>query len=206
MTEYYSLQELMRMIAKAVEAIADTVSDQESKEFVREVLMAKRIYVAGAGRSGLMAKAFAMRLMHLGFESYVVGETITPAMADDDLLVAFSGSGETRSIADICRTAQTVGGTVALITSNRTSTMAQEADLLVVLNSNLYDDDGLPTEFGIRQLTGEHRSDAGYTPKSPIGSIYETAAGVFADSVIIALMQIKHCGIKDVIERYANIQ
>ncbi|MBT8508787.1 6-phospho 3-hexuloisomerase [Methanomicrobiaceae archaeon CYW5] len=196
----------MRMIAKAVEAIADTVSDQEAREFVGEVLMAKRIYVTGAGRSGLMAKAFAMRLMHLGFESYVVGETITPAMHDDDLLVAFSGSGETRSIADICRTAQTVGGTVALITTNPDSTVAQVADLLVVLNSNPYDIGGLPTEFGIRQLTGEHRSDAGYTPKAPIGSIYETAAGVFADSVIIALMQIRHCGMDEVIRRYANIQ
>ncbi|WP_319643460.1 6-phospho-3-hexuloisomerase [Methanovulcanius yangii] len=206
MAEYYSLQELMRMIAKAVEAIADTVSDQEAREFVGEVLMAKRIYVTGAGRSGLMAKAFAMRLMHLGFESYVVGETITPAMHDDDLLVAFSGSGETRSIADICRTAQTVGGTVALITTNPDSTVAQVADLLVVLNSNPYDIGGLPTEFGIRQLTGEHRSDAGYTPKAPIGSIYETAAGVFADSVIIALMQIRHCGMDEVIRRYANIQ
>ena len=206
MTEYYSLQEMMRMIAKAVEAIADTVSDQEAKDFVREILMAKRIYVSGAGRSGLMAKAFAMRLMHLGFESYVVGETITPAMAEDDLLVAFSGSGETRSIADICKTASSVGGTVALITSNRDSTMAGIADFLVVLNSNLYDDEGLPTEFGIRQLTGEHRSDAGYTPKAPIGSIYETAAGVFADSVILALMQIKHCGIEEVIKRYSNIQ
>jgi len=206
MTEYYSLQEMMRMIAKAVEAIADTVSDQEAKDFVREILVAKRIYVAGAGRSGLMAKAFAMRLMHLGFESYVVGETITPAMHKDDLLVAFSGSGETRSIVDICRTARTVGGTVALITSTPESTMAEVADLLVVLNSSPYEDECLPTEFGIRQLTGEHRSDAGYTPKSPIGSIYETAAGVFADSVILALMQIKHCGMDEVIKRYSNIQ
>ena len=95
---------------------------------------------------------------------------------------------------------------MALITTNPQSTVAQVADLLVVLNSNPYDVDGLPTEFGIRQLTGEHRSDAGYTPKAPIGSIYETAAGVFADSVIIALMQIKHCGMDEVIRRYANIQ
>jgi len=206
MTEYNSLQEMMRMIAKAVEAIADTVSDREAREFVGAVLRAQRIYVAGAGRSGLMAKAFAMRLMHLGFESYVVGETITPAMAEGDLLVAFSGSGETRSIADICRTARAVGGTVALVTSTPDSTIAKTADLLVVLNSSPYEDEGLPTEFGIRQLTGEHRSEAGYTPKSPIGSIYETAAGVFADSVILALMQIRHCGIEEVIERYANIQ
>ena len=60
----------------------------------------------GAGRSGLVAKAFAMRLMHLGFTAYVVGETITPAMRPKDLLVIFSGSGRTKTIADIAETAR----------------------------------------------------------------------------------------------------
>ena len=55
----------------------------------------------GAGRSGLAAKAFAMRLMHLGFNVYLVGETTTPAVQPDDLVIAVSGSGETPSIANL---------------------------------------------------------------------------------------------------------
>lgn len=79
------------MIASAAGSIADTTSDKEGQQFMQALLTAPRIYVAGAGRSGLIAKAFAMRLMHIGMESYVVGETITPAMQNGDLLVVFPG-------------------------------------------------------------------------------------------------------------------
>ena len=58
--------------------------------FSPKILNARRIYVMGAGRSGLVAKGFAMRLMHLGFQSYVVGETITPALQKGDVIVIFS--------------------------------------------------------------------------------------------------------------------
>jgi 6-phospho-3-hexuloisomerase len=36
------------------------------------------VLVVGMGRSGLVARGFAMRLRHLGLHSYVLGETITP--------------------------------------------------------------------------------------------------------------------------------
>ncbi|AVH54882.1 MULTISPECIES: hypothetical protein [Streptomyces] len=53
---------------------------------------AERIFVTGEGRSGLMAKAFAMRLMHLGLPVHVIGETTTPAVAQGDTARAPSGS------------------------------------------------------------------------------------------------------------------
>ncbi len=37
-----------------------------------------RIFVTGLGRTGLMARGFAMRLMHLGRRVYHVGDVITP--------------------------------------------------------------------------------------------------------------------------------
>ena len=78
--ENHRVQEMMRLMASKIRAIAGTISDDDVENFIRELLSAKRIYVIGAGRSGLVAKAFAMRLMHLGLHAYVVGETITPAM------------------------------------------------------------------------------------------------------------------------------
>lgn len=206
MATSYSIQELMRMISSAAGSIADTVSDKEGQQLMQALLAAPRVYVAGAGRSGLIAKAFAMRLMHLGMESYVVGETITPAMQNGDLLVTFSGSGETHSITDICKTAKTVGGTLALITSRRDSSMAATADLTVVLDSRQYDDEGLSSDFAIRQITGEHRSGADYNPKAPIGSLFETAAMIFSDAVILELMDLRHTATGDVEDNYSNIQ
>lgn len=71
---------------------------QEAEELAEQVLCAKRIFLAGAGRSGLMGRAFAMRLMHAGKDAYVVGETVTPGIAEGDLLILGSGSGETQSL------------------------------------------------------------------------------------------------------------
>ena len=202
----YSIRELMGMIASAAGSIADTVSDWEGNQFMNALLSAPRIYVTGAGRSGLIAKAFAMRLMHLGMESYVIGETITPAMHEGDMLVVFSGSGETHSITDICRTAKMVGGTLALITSRRESSMAMTADLVIVLDSRQYDDEGLSSDFAIRQITGEHRSGVAYNPKAPTGSLFETAAMIFSEAVILELMDLRHTATGDVEDNYSNIQ
>ncbi|MGZ4892148.1 MAG: SIS domain-containing protein, partial [Halobacteriota archaeon] len=89
----------MKIIAANVQAIADEIDYYEVKTLVTDILAAqqnhKRLFVMGAGRSGLVVKGFAMRLMHLGFNVYVVGETVTPAVETDDLLIVISGSGET---------------------------------------------------------------------------------------------------------------
>lgn len=80
MNECYAgnVQDMMKLMATTISSTADSLSDEGVGQFIDELLSAKRIYVMGAGRSGLIAKAFAMRLMHLGMHSYVVGETITP--------------------------------------------------------------------------------------------------------------------------------
>ena len=111
----------MQLMATRINSIADHISDEEVSHFIQELLNARRIYVMGAGRSGLVAKAFAMRLMHLGMISYVVGETITPALQRGDLIVVLSGSGKTRTIMEIVQTAKEIGGRISLITSNSES-------------------------------------------------------------------------------------
>ena len=68
-----------------------------------------RIFVAGAGRSGLCMRALGMRLMHLGKTVYVVGETTTPSIAAENLLVIGSGSGKTSSLLAMAEQAQRHG-------------------------------------------------------------------------------------------------
>ena len=102
--ENHRVQEMMQLMASKIRAIASSISDTDIDAFLTEILNARRIYVMGAGRSGLVAKGFAMRLMHLGFQSYVVGETITPALQKGDVIVIFSGSGRTKTVADIAET------------------------------------------------------------------------------------------------------
>jgi 6-phospho-3-hexuloisomerase len=200
----YSTQEMMRMMATKISAVADMIPNDEAQAFLVEILNATRIYVAGAGRSGLFARAFAMRLMHLGLEAYVVGETITPAMRKGDTLVVFSGSGRTLSIVDISETAKSLGGRLCLITTDRTSPIGEMADCVVELKTHQDESIDVSPKFEVRQLTGEYRSLS--QPFAPLGTIFETAAIVFTDAIIVAIIETKHCSIEELRDRLANIQ
>ncbi len=191
---------MMRLMAARIITIADEISDEEIEALISEILNANRVYTMGAGRSGLVAKAFAMRLMHLGFTAYVVGETVTPAMKPGDLIIVFSGSGATRTIADIAETAKGIGGRLCLITSKRDSRIARIADCVVIIESQRDKVADESAEFEIRQMMGEHRSFA------PLGTIFETAAMVFADAIISRLMEIMSCRPEDLQCRHANIE
>jgi len=196
----HRVQEMMRLIASRIDAIASHLSDEEVSRFIKELLEAKRIYVMGAGRSGLVAKAFAMRLMHLGMISYVVGETITPALQKGDVIVVLSGSGKTRTIAEIVQTAKEIEGRICLITSNPDSVIGKLADSCVVIENYRDKVPDESVEFDIRQMLGEHRSFA------PLGTLFETAAMTFCDAVISRLMEITSTDEAELKGRHANIE
>lgn len=195
-----AVQSMMMLMASKIRSIAGALSETEIDSFLDALLRAKRVYIMGAGRSGLVAKAFAMRLMHLGLQSYVVGETITPAMNPEDLLVVFSGSGATKTVADIAETVKGIGGKVFLISYNRDSRIGKIADGVVVIPSQRDKDADASVEFEIRQMMGDHKSFA------PLGTLFETTAMVFADAVISRLMEIMKCDVEDLRCRHANIE
>jgi len=194
------VQDMMRLMASKVRTIADMIEDDEVESFIREILAAERVYVMGAGRSGLVAKAFAMRLMHLGLRSYVVGETITPAIEPSDMIIAFSGSGNTKTVADISETAREIGAKVGLITSNKDSRIGKIADSIVVIESqrDAVTDDS--HEYEIRQMMGEHKSFA------PLGTIFETTAMIFSDALVSRLMEITATDEGELKKRHTNIE
>ncbi len=101
------------VVTDTMETIADHLMDVSKSldlasldEFARMLNAANRIFIMGAGRSGLVAKSFAMRLMHIGYQVYVVGEIVTPAVTAGDVVVAISGSGNTRTIPSSARSAR----------------------------------------------------------------------------------------------------
>lgn len=200
MTECENVQDMIRLMASKLEEMADSLSDKEVKQFIDEILGARSIYVMGAGRSGLVAKSFAMRLMHLGLKSYVIGETITPAMKEGDTVVAFSGSGETKTIAELCETAKALNGRICLVTSKKDSRIGKIANCTVVIESHRDQVDDESAEYEIRQMMGDHRSFA------PLGTLFETGSMVFADSIISAVMEIIECEESDLKCRHANIE
>jgi len=191
---------MMRLMASKIRSIANTIPDEDVGKLITELLNAKRIYVIGAGRSGLVAKAFAMRLMHLGLQAYVVGETITPALNKGDLMVIFSGSGRTKIVADLAETAKEIGGRICLITSNADSRIGKIADCIVIIehHRDTVEDDAV--EFEIRQMMGDHKSFA------PLGTLFETVSMIFADAVVSRLMEITKTDENALKNRHTNIE
>jgi 6-phospho-3-hexuloisomerase len=198
--ENHRVQEMMQLMASKIRAIASAISDEDVDKFINELLSAKRIYVMGAGRSGLVAKAFAMRLMHLGLQAFVVGETITPALNKGDVIVIFSGSGRTKTVADIAETAKDIGARICLITSNADSRIGKISDCIVIIEHqrDAVKDDA--AEFEIRQMLGEHKSFA------PLGTLFETASMVLSDAVVSRLMEITKTDESALKNRHTNIE
>jgi 6-phospho-3-hexuloisomerase len=169
----------MKLIANHVKEVSEELDIDNVSDMIREFLSAKRIFIMGAGRSGLVGKSFAMRLMHLGFTVFVVGETTTPAVYPEDVVVAISGSGVTPSIVSLGRIAKDIGSTLITITSNTESTLAKMSDIIVKIRGRTKD-----TIEGYleRHMKGEYRT------LTPMGTTFEVSTMIFFDSVIAELM------------------
>ena len=94
---------------------------------------AKRTYVTGAGRSGLVARSFGMRLMHAGLPVFIPGETITPGAGEGDLLVAISCTGRTGFTDYMARRARQLRAKVVVLTADADSPLTTHADKVVVI-------------------------------------------------------------------------
>jgi 6-phospho 3-hexuloisomerase len=139
------------------------------KEFLDAMQPARRVFLYGRGRSGFVARAFAVRLMHLGYQKYVVGETITAPVMREDVVILVSGSGSTYPVVMTAELGRRQGATVIAITAQRDSEIARLAHVVVPLT---------PPEGN-----GERARLA------PLGTLFETSAWLFFDAVVAMLME-----------------
>jgi 6-phospho-3-hexuloisomerase len=94
---------------------------------------ADRVFVLGAGRSGLALQMTAMRLMHLGLAVHVVGDVTTPAITAGDVLLVASGSGTTEGILRSATVASNVGARILCLTTDSDSPLAALSTVTVVV-------------------------------------------------------------------------
>uniref|UniRef100_UPI0025E350E3 6-phospho-3-hexuloisomerase n=1 Tax=Thermococcus sp. TaxID=35749 RepID=UPI0025E350E3 len=178
--------------------VSEQIKLEQVRGFVDAMIGANKIFIYGAGRSGLVGKAFAMRLMHLDFNVYVVGETITPAFEPGDILIAISGSGETTSIVDAAEIAKKQGGKVVTITSYANSTLGKLSDVVVEIPGRAKTD--IPTDYIARQMLTQYKWVA------PMGTLFEDSTMVFLDGVIALLMATFQKTEKDMRRKHATLE
>jgi len=191
-------EEILSGAKKAI----DEMDEKEVESMIQMILEAKdkKIFVAGMGRSGFVGRAFALRLMNLGFNVYFLGETITPAAGKDDLVIAISGTGMTKLVVSAAGAAKDVGARVVAVTSYKDSQLGQLADQLVLVKGRTKM--GWPREedYLSRQILGERE------PLSPLGSIFENNCMVFLDGLIVELMYRMKKDENDLKMRHATIE
>jgi 6-phospho-3-hexuloisomerase len=176
-------------ILHELQQAANQLDDEQADQLVEQIIESDKVFLAGAGRSGLMAKAFAMRLMHLGIEAYVVGESITPNLTENDMLIIGSGSGETKGLLSMAKKAKSLQASVALVTIFPESTIGQLADITVKLP-------GSPKD----------KSTSNYSTIQPMGSLFEQTLLLFFDAVILRLMEKKGYDSTTMFGRHANLE
>jgi len=165
-----NFQKLKDDVCDEIRSALGKIDEKELKGFIECMLKSRTVFVIGVGRVMLMLKAFAKRIKHLGYDSWVVGETTIPAIKKGDILLAASGSGETLTTVDVARLAKKNGATVALITASNKSTLREISDVVIRIPS--------PTKL---HMPDETSSD------QPMTNLFEQSLLIFCDCLSIIL-------------------
>lgn len=197
-----TIKDAAKDIIRGVSNSIKSLNRKEVDDIVRVLMDArengKRLFVIGMGRSGLVAKAFALRLLHLGFHVYVLGETINPAAVPGDVLLAISGSGETNVVVSEAQLARRIGVKVVAVTSHPDSPLGKRADHVVTVKGRTRV--AKRRDYLLRQILGEHE------PLAPLGTMFEIACMIFLDSLIVELMDRLSLTEEDLRKRHATIE
>ncbi len=186
-----TLQTILDTVASESSALLRQVDAEKAEAAAQAIVSAPRIYCAGAGRSALAIRGFAMRLMHLGLQSYVAGDVTTPAIRSGDLLIIGSGSGRTPSLVAMGHKARSVGARLLLITIDTASPLAELADLVLQIPA--------PSP----KVQGDVQTVATI---QPMGALFEQCCWLVYDALVVRLMDLLNADPETMFSRHANLE
>ena len=181
--------ELAARAASEIGAAVQGVDPAALDGMVRELALARRIVCYGVGREGLMMRALAMRLYHMGLEAHVVGDMSCPPVGAGDLLVVSAGPGAFSTVMGLVGVAKGAGARVACVTAVPDGGAALAADLVLVIPAQtMANDQGAATSV------------------LPMGSLFEGAEFLTFELLILALRD--HLGVDpaDMRARHTNLE
>jgi 3-hexulose-6-phosphate synthase / 6-phospho-3-hexuloisomerase len=173
------------MILDKISSVLSATNDSYYGQLTDMLDSASRVFVAGAGRSGLVCKFFAMRLVHSGYDANVVGEVVTPSIKNGDLLIVISGSGETEQLIAFTKKARAEDGKILLISSKANSTIGDMADAVFQI--------GRTDQYG--KVVG-----------MPMGTVFELSTLSFLESAISHIIHEKGIAEEVMRSRHANLE
>ena len=195
---YRAYMQIANFILNALNVLRRTQLEKFVEVLVEAYRAGKKVLVMGAGRSGLVGRAFAMRLKHLGFDVYVLGDTIVSPVKQGDVVIAISGSGRTGLIVTAAEAAKSVGAKVVAITTFTDSPLAKIADIVVEVPGRTKVSQ--VEDYFARQILGLHE------PLAPLGTLFEDTTMVFLGAVVAELMHRLGKSEEDLRRGHANIE
>jgi len=161
----------INLILDEIKRVLIQLNQNEINDLIENIISSKIIVTIGAGRVGMAIKGFAMRLGHLGFNCYNLGDTTLPAIGKGDLLIVASGSGETQTIYDLVKIAKKNGAEIFLVTGNPNSRMG------IVANKTLN-----------IKAPSKTKSIEGFESIQPMTTLNEQSLGIMFDAIVLEIM------------------
>lgn len=183
-----SLKANLNLILNENLKLAKQINFDQAAFLIPHLQNAERLFLTGAGRSGLALKAAAMRLMHFGFTVFVVGETTTPAIRKGDLLIAASGSGTTSTIVKAAEKAVAAGAQVVSFSTTTESPLAKFSSLTIILPAAQKEDHG-------KTVSAQYA-----------GSLFEQSLLLLTDAIFQTLWAIDGTPAEELWKRHANLE
>lgn len=180
--------EVLISIEKEIDEAVRKIDHEEIMLVINQIASANRVFVYGVGRSGLMAKAFTMRLMHLGITAFFADETSTPSASKGDFLIVCSGSGETGCVKAMAAKAKKLGLKLGLLTIDENSSIGQIADALI----------RIPSFSPKRQSSVQSIQ--------PMGSLFEQLLLIVLDAMVLELKIKMDIDENDMFSRHKNLE
>lgn len=180
---------VLSTIISEIEQVIGKIDEKQVDTFAEELLKAPRVFVTGEGRSGLIAKAFAMRLMHLGLTVYVIGETITPSLKGTDALVGISGSGTTEGTVHIAQQAKELGCKIFAVTTNPESPLAKLASYTLIIPA-----------------ATKWRRPGEVETQQPLGSLFDQSSHIVLDAVSLYIAEHKGISNETARQQHSNVE
>ena len=175
--------------AEELRAGCALVSDGELEALAQAMTQARRIVVYGCGREGLMMRALAMRLYHLGMDVQCQGDMACPPVGPGDLLMVSSGPGTLSTVAALIAQARNAGARIACVTAEPNGRDPQAADLRLVI----------PVQTMARDQTAA-------TSVLPMGSVFEGAMFLIFELLVLALRDLRHESPDSMRLRHTNLE
>lgn len=183
-------EKVLDLILSELQEGAKFINQNELESFADEIVSSERIYIAGAGRSGFVARGFSNRLMHLGKTVFFVGEPTTPAIQKNDLLVIISGSGETGSLCNMAKKAKGLDAKIATITIFPEATIGSLSTSIIKVPG----------------ATPKSDFEGTIQTKQPMGNAFEQLTWLICDSITMILMTKLNKNEHDMYALHANLE